>query len=71
MQARGPEDAQVGKGPRGALPSTAVGTGALPPKETSPSPVTSRALNRRSGPGRWSRVSSRLKASPAPLFLAW
>lgn len=69
MQAQGPEEAQVGKGQRGALPSTTTGQ-ACWPAEASPSPVI--AMGWKWGGWTWALVPSQLglKASLAPFVLA-
>ena len=69
MQARGPEEAQVGKGQRGALPSTTTGQ-ACWPAEASPLPSNSHGVE--VGGWTWALVPSQLglKASLAPLVLA-
>lgn len=68
MQARGPEEAQVGKGQRGALPSTTTGQ-ACWPAGASPSPVIAMGWKWGGGPGRWFPVSWGSK--PAWLPSSW
>lgn len=58
----------MGKGQRGARPSTTAGTGRWPSRDL-PLPSNNRGLNWGSGPGRWFWVGSGLKVSLAPLLL--